>query len=110
MQHCLTLPALEGERGALPADQKGLNLCEGAGKGVEVCSTCGADARLYLGSVQLFVWLSGTAGKGWVNEDLECSHYMKTFDCGHVPLRLPRAKQLLGVIDRNFGTLAFCKR
>ena len=51
-----------------------------------------------------------TAGKGWVNEDLECSHYMKNFDCGHVPLRLPRAKQLLGVIDRNFGTLAFCKR
>ena len=55
-------------------------------------------------------WLPGPAGKGWVNEDLECSHYMKNFDCGHVPLRLPRAKQLLGVIDRNFGTLAFCKR
>ena len=35
---------------------------------------------------------------------------MKNFDVGHVPLRLPRAKQLLGVIDRNFGTLAFCKR
>ena len=26
------------------------------------------------------------------------------------PLRLPKAKQLLGVIDRNFGTLAFCRR
>jgi methionyl aminopeptidase len=25
-------------------------------------------------------------------------------------LRLPKAKQLLGVIDRNFGTLAFCRR
>ena len=50
------------------------------------------------------------AGKGYVREDLECSHYMKNFDVGHVPLRLPRAKQLLGVIDRNFGTLAFCKR
>ena len=35
---------------------------------------------------------------------------MKNFDVGHVPLRLPKAKQLLGVIDRNFGTLAFCKR
>ena len=60
-------------------------------------------------SVLLIDWLSGTAGKGWVNEDLECSHYMKNFDCGHVPLRLPRAKQLLGVIDRTFGTLSFCK-
>ena len=45
-----------------------------------------------------------------VREDLECSHYMKNYDVGHVPLRLPRAKQLLGVIDRNFGTLAFCRR
>ena len=45
-----------------------------------------------------------------MNEDLECSHYMKNFGVGHVPLRLPKAKQLLGVIDRNFGTLAFCKR
>ncbi len=35
---------------------------------------------------------------------------MKNFDVGHVPLRLPRAKQLLATIDRNFGTLAFCKR
>ncbi|CAI7899538.1 unnamed protein product, partial [Closterium sp. NIES-54] len=32
------------------------------------------------------------------------------FDVGHVPLRLPRAKQLLATIDRNFGTLAFCRR
>ena len=46
----------------------------------------------------------------YVREDLECSHYMKNYDVGHVPLRLPRAKQLLGVIDRNFGTLAFCRR
>lgn len=45
-----------------------------------------------------------------MNEDMECSHYMKNYDVGHVPLRLPKAKQLLGVIDRNFGTLAFCKR
>ncbi|DBA93672.1 TPA: Methionine aminopeptidase 2A [Trebouxia sp. C0006] len=52
----------------------------------------------------------GSTGKGYVHEDLECSHYMKNFGVGHVPLRLPKAKQLLGVIDRNFGTLAFCKR
>ncbi|KAL0032328.1 hypothetical protein WJX79_005517 [Trebouxia sp. C0005] len=52
----------------------------------------------------------GSTGKGYVHEDLECSHYMKNFGVRHVPLRLPKAKQLLGVIDRNFGTLAFCKR
>lgn len=38
-----------------------------------------------------------------------CSHYMKSFDVGHVPLRMAKAKALLGVIDRNFGTLAFCR-
>lgn len=52
----------------------------------------------------------GSTGKGYVREDMECSHYMKNFDVGHVPLRLPRAKQLLATIDRNFGTLAFCRR
>ena len=35
---------------------------------------------------------------------------MKRFDVGYVPLRLPKAKQLLSTIDRNFGTLAFCRR
>ncbi|CEF96479.1 Peptidase M24, methionine aminopeptidase [Ostreococcus tauri] len=52
----------------------------------------------------------GSTGRGYVIEDGECSHYMKNYDVGHVPLRLPTAKRLLGVIDRNFGTLAFCKR
>jgi len=50
------------------------------------------------------------AGKGLVREDLECSHYMKNFDVGHVPLRMAKAKQLLGTINNNFGTLAFCRR
>lgn len=57
-------------------------------------------------------WLAAPLppGKGYVREDLEVSHYMKNFDVGHVPLRLPRAKQLLATIDRHFGTLAFCRR
>ena len=49
-------------------------------------------------------------GKGYVNEDLECSHYMKNFDAERVALRLPRAKKLLAHINRTFGTLAFCRR
>ncbi|XP_041012991.1 methionine aminopeptidase 2B-like isoform X2 [Juglans microcarpa x Juglans regia] len=49
-------------------------------------------------------------GKGYVREDLECSHYMKDFEVSHIPLRLPRAKQLLATINKNFSTLAFCRR
>uniref|UniRef100_A0ACD5ZNM5 Uncharacterized protein n=1 Tax=Avena sativa TaxID=4498 RepID=A0ACD5ZNM5_AVESA len=52
----------------------------------------------------------GSTGKGFVREDLECSHYMKNYDVGHVPLRVAKAKQLLGTINNNFGTLAFCRR
>jgi len=52
----------------------------------------------------------GSTGKGFVHEDMECSHYMKNFDVGHVPLRLQKSKQLLNTINKNFGTLAFCRR
>lgn len=52
----------------------------------------------------------GSTGKGVVKDDMECSHYMKNFDVGHVPLRLNKSKQLLSVINKNFGTLAFCRR
>ncbi|KAA0202117.1 hypothetical protein HAZT_HAZT001950 [Hyalella azteca] len=52
----------------------------------------------------------GSTGKGIVKDDMECSHYMKNFDVGHVPLRLAKSKQLLSVINKNFGTLAFCRR
>merc|ERR1711865_500730 len=49
-------------------------------------------------------------GKGYVVEDLECSHYMKIFDAPHIPLRVKSAKALLHAIDQNFGTLAFYRR
>ena len=52
----------------------------------------------------------GSTGRGYVHEDMECSHYMKNFHAGHVPLRLSRAKSLLASIDKNFGTLPFCRR
>jgi methionyl aminopeptidase len=35
---------------------------------------------------------------------------MKEFNAPRVPLKNPRAKKLLKVIDDNFGTLAWCKR
>uniref|UniRef100_A0A2K5QX66 Methionine aminopeptidase 2 n=1 Tax=Cebus imitator TaxID=2715852 RepID=A0A2K5QX66_CEBIM len=52
----------------------------------------------------------GSTGTGVVHDDMECSHYRKNFDVGHVPIRLPRTKHLLNVINENFGTLAFCRR
>ena len=52
----------------------------------------------------------GSTGKGVVHDDMECSHYMKNYEVGHVPLRLPKAKSLLNTIQKNFGTLAWCRR
>jgi len=52
----------------------------------------------------------GSTGRGIVNDSMETSHYMRTFEAGHVPLRLHRSKQLLHNINKNFGSLAFCRR
>lgn len=55
----------------------------------------------------------GSTGKGLVHDDMECSHYMRNWDSSNLPasaVRLPRARQLLGTIQKHFGTLAFCKR
>ncbi|ENN70350.1 methionine aminopeptidase 2 [Dendroctonus ponderosae] len=52
----------------------------------------------------------GSTGKGVVHDDMDCSHYMKNFDVPYVPLRLQSSKALLNIINKNFGTLAFCKR
>ena len=40
----------------------------------------------------------------------DISHYAKAFDAPHVPLRLTSAKSLLKTINKNFGTIPFCKR
>ena len=52
----------------------------------------------------------GSTGKARVFEANDCSHYMKEFDAGPVPLRNPKAKALLAHIDNHFGTLAWCRR
>jgi hypothetical protein len=41
---------------------------------------------------------------------METSHYAKVPDAANVSLRLSSAKNLLSVINRNFGTLPFCRR
>ena len=52
----------------------------------------------------------GSTGRGYVVEDMECSHYMKNFHAPHVPLRMQSSKRLLAHINKTFGTLAFCRR
>lgn len=41
---------------------------------------------------------------------MECSHYALIPDAPKVPLRVSSAKSLLNVINKNFGTLPFCRR
>ncbi|KAL2269117.1 hypothetical protein VTJ83DRAFT_3963 [Remersonia thermophila] len=52
----------------------------------------------------------GSTGQGYVHEDGEVSHYAKRGDANKVDLRLSSAKSLLNVINKNFGTLPFCRR
>lgn len=52
----------------------------------------------------------GSTGRGLIHEDMDCSHYMKSFEATYVPLRLQSSKSLLTLINKNFSTLAFCKR
>jgi len=42
----------------------------------------------------------GSTGKGYVLEDLECSHYMKDFYEKPTAVRNPKAKSLLNFIDK----------
>ncbi|PVU95538.1 hypothetical protein BB561_001752 [Smittium simulii] len=57
----------------------------------------------------------GTTGRGYVEESGVCSHYAKNFSLTEkqlksIPIRLPRAQSLLNSINKNFGTLPFCRR
>jgi len=52
----------------------------------------------------------GSTGKGVVRDDMETSHYAKIADAPKVALRVASAKTLLRSIEKNFGTLPFCRR
>ncbi|KPV76503.1 uncharacterized protein RHOBADRAFT_52500 [Rhodotorula graminis WP1] len=51
----------------------------------------------------------GSTGDGYVRNADNCSHYAR-MDGVKAPLRFDSAKKLLGVIDKQFGTLPWCKR
>ena len=81
-----------------------------AGKSVPIVKGgCEESVRMDEGEI-FAIETFGSTGRGYVIEDLECSHYMKRFDCPHVPLRMTSSKKLLGHINKTFGTLAFCRR
>jgi len=52
----------------------------------------------------------GSTGRGFVSEDMECSHYMKNFHAPQRQIRMSKTRQLLAHIDKFHGTLAFCRR
>ncbi|CAK7568578.1 MAG: Methionine aminopeptidase 2 [Sporothrix epigloea] len=52
----------------------------------------------------------GSTGNGYVRDEGECSHYAKRSDAPNVPLRISSAKTVLNIINKNFGTLPFCRR
>ncbi|TLD06324.1 uncharacterized protein PgNI_08298 [Pyricularia grisea] len=52
----------------------------------------------------------GSTGLGYVRDEGEVSHYAKRADAPNVALRLTSAQKILNVINKNFGTLPFCRR
>ncbi|KAF9288786.1 Methionine aminopeptidase 2 [Mortierella alpina] len=52
----------------------------------------------------------GSTGRGIVWPDMETSHYSRAYDVPKTPPRLPRARALFETINREFGTLPFCRR
>lgn len=52
----------------------------------------------------------GSTGRGLVNEDLECSHYMMAAGAEMMQLRSDKAQQLLKHIHKSYSTLAFCRK
>jgi len=85
--------------------------CIHAGKTVPIVK--GGDQTRMCEGEQFAIETFGVAGpraRGKVIEEGEVSHYMRAFEPYHVPLRTRSAKNVLNVINKNFDSLAFCKR
>ncbi|KAM0788400.1 hypothetical protein ACM66B_001538 [Microbotryomycetes sp. NB124-2] len=52
----------------------------------------------------------GSTGQGYVREEGACSHYAKNIYASRVPLSLQSSKKLMNTINKNFGTLPWCRR
>ena len=51
-----------------------------------------------------------STGKGYVIDSEDTSHYMRSPEDKEVPIRNPKSKALLRLIEENYGTLAFARR
>ncbi|KAF2479934.1 methionine aminopeptidase [Neohortaea acidophila] len=80
-----------------------------SGKSVPIVKGSGTSDRMEEGETYA-IETFGSTGKGIVRDDMECSHYAKIEDAPKVALRVASAKSLLRTIDKNFGTLPFCRR
>ncbi|KAL4399096.1 Methionine aminopeptidase 2 [Malassezia pachydermatis] len=79
------------------------------GKSVPIVATPGLDVKMEEGeyfAIETF----GSTGRGYVVDSGECSHYARKVNPPQVPLRVSSARQLLYNINKNFGSLPFCRR
>ncbi|KAK3048240.1 Methionine aminopeptidase 2 [Extremus antarcticus] len=79
-----------------------------AGKSVPIVKG-GSNEKMEEGEVYA-IETFGSTGKGVVRDDMETSHYAKVDNAPKAALRVNSAKTLLRSIDKNFGTLPFCRR
>lgn len=52
----------------------------------------------------------GSTGRGEIHDEGETSHYARNMEYTPRPLRLASAKKLLSTINREFGSIPFCRR
>ena len=80
-----------------------------AGKSVPIVK-CNDQNKMEEGE-QYAIETFGSTGKGYVHEDVDCSHYMMEFNAPPNPIiRSNNAKALHHTIRNNFSTLAFARK
>ncbi|PWN92764.1 peptidase M24A, methionine aminopeptidase [Acaromyces ingoldii] len=79
------------------------------GKSVPIVAVPNLDQKMEEGeyfAIETF----GSTGKGYVMDSGDCSHYARKVNPPHVNLRVASARPLLHTINKNFGSLPFCRR
>lgn len=79
------------------------------GKSVPITAQPNLNVRMEEGeyfAIETF----GSTGKGYVVDSGECSHYARRHGVKAGNLNISSARSLLYTIDKQFGTLPFCKR
>lgn len=79
------------------------------GKSVPIVAVPNLDVKMEEGET-FAIETFGSTGRGYVVDSGECSHYARKANPPHVSLRINSARQLLYTINKNFGSLPFCRR